>query len=122
MLASRRKLADASTVESEGLGVRAPKEPSAASSAEASRSALLSAGSVPPRAPCGYVGLMNQGATCYLNSLLQVMYCTNDLRSALYGELIQGALGRDFSHRSSLSHILQSALPYGSIRLSSLAT
>lgn len=89
MLASRRKLADASTVESEGLGVRAPKQPSAAASAEASRSALLAAGSVPPRAPCGYVGLMNQGATCYLNSLLQVMYCTNDLRSALYGERLR---------------------------------
>lgn len=92
MLASRRKLADASTVESEGLGVRAPKQPSAAASAEASRSALLAAGSVPPRAPCGYVGLMNQGATCYLNSLLQVMYCTNDLRSALYGELFCSSL------------------------------
>ena len=30
-----------------------------------------------------FVGLRNQGATCYLNSLLQAMYMTPDFRSAL---------------------------------------
>jgi uncharacterized UBP type Zn finger protein len=29
-------------------------------------------------------GLQNQGATCYLNSLLQSLYMTPELRSALY--------------------------------------
>ena len=28
----------------------------------------------------GYVGLKNQGATCYMNSLLQLLYCTKKLR------------------------------------------
>lgn len=32
----------------------------------------------------GYVGLKNQGATCYMNSLLQTLYFTNKLRKAVY--------------------------------------
>nr|VZI34443.1 unnamed protein product [Spirometra erinaceieuropaei] len=32
----------------------------------------------------GFVGLKNQGATCYLNSVLQALYCTNCLRSAVF--------------------------------------
>ncbi|KJR86641.1 ubiquitin carboxyl-terminal hydrolase 7 [Sporothrix schenckii 1099-18] len=33
----------------------------------------------------GFVGLKNQGATCYLNSLLQSLYFTNAFRKAIYG-------------------------------------
>ncbi|RDW36722.1 hypothetical protein B0I73DRAFT_136668 [Yarrowia lipolytica] len=33
----------------------------------------------------GYVGLRNQGATCYLNSLLQSLYFTNAFRKAVFG-------------------------------------
>ena len=32
----------------------------------------------------GFVGLKNQGATCYMNSLLQTMFFTNKLRLAVY--------------------------------------
>ncbi|XP_063230650.1 ubiquitin carboxyl-terminal hydrolase 7 isoform X2 [Bacillus rossius redtenbacheri] len=32
----------------------------------------------------GYVGLKNQGATCYMNSLLQTLYFTSQLRKAVY--------------------------------------
>lgn len=32
----------------------------------------------------GYVGLVNQAMTCYLNSLLQTLYMTPEFRRALY--------------------------------------
>lgn len=36
------------------------------------------------RSEYGFMGLENQGATCYLNSLLQSMYMTPELRKGLY--------------------------------------
>eukprot|EP01032_Pedospumella_encystans_P025073 gene25073-28345_t len=38
----------------------------------------------PPRASVNFVGLENQGATCYLNSLIQSMYMTPELRAGLF--------------------------------------
>ncbi len=32
----------------------------------------------------GYVGLVNQAMTCYLNSLLQSLYMTPEFRNALH--------------------------------------
>lgn len=32
----------------------------------------------------GYVGLVNQAMTCYLNSLLQALFMTPEFRNALY--------------------------------------
>ncbi len=36
------------------------------------------------RAKSGFVGLTNQGATCYLNSLIQAMYMTPELRFSMF--------------------------------------
>ncbi|KYQ88273.1 peptidase C19 family protein [Tieghemostelium lacteum] len=36
------------------------------------------------RSPYGFVGLLNQGATCYLNSLIQLLYMTPELKNELY--------------------------------------
>lgn len=36
------------------------------------------------RSASGYVGLVNQAMTCYLNSLLQALYMTPEFRNALY--------------------------------------
>ncbi|KAH3759656.1 ubiquitin specific peptidase 47 [Pelomyxa schiedti] len=36
------------------------------------------------KSPTGFVGLSNQGATCYLNSVIQALYMTPELRTALY--------------------------------------
>ncbi|KAL0946992.1 hypothetical protein HGRIS_013138 [Hohenbuehelia grisea] len=55
----------------------------------------------------GFVGLKNQGATCYMNSLLQSLYCTNYFRRAVYqiptedehpAESVPLALQRTFYH------------------------
>ncbi|KAF9453207.1 cysteine proteinase [Macrolepiota fuliginosa MF-IS2] len=58
----------------------------------------------------GYVGLKNQGATCYMNSLLQSLYCTRYFRRAVYQipteddsptESVPLALQRVFYHLQS---------------------
>lgn len=38
----------------------------------------------PSREATGYTGLENEGATCYINSLLQSLFCTNEFRRILY--------------------------------------
>ncbi|NXC20898.1 UBP47 hydrolase, partial [Corythaeola cristata] len=40
--------------------------------------------SVLSKSETGYVGLVNQAMTCYLNSLLQTLFMTPEFRNALY--------------------------------------
>lgn len=39
----------------------------------------------PSRAATGFNGIHNEGATCYINSMLQSLYCTNEFRRMVYG-------------------------------------
>ncbi|EPQ30594.1 uncharacterized protein PFL1_02118 [Pseudozyma flocculosa PF-1] len=43
----------------------------------------------------GYVGLKNQGATCYMNSLLQSLFCTHYFRKAVYQIPTEGDIPTD---------------------------
>eukprot|EP01130_Rhizamoeba_saxonica_P016185 TRINITY_DN7432_c0_g1_i1.p1 TRINITY_DN7432_c0_g1~~TRINITY_DN7432_c0_g1_i1.p1 ORF type:complete len:1286 (-),score=382.09 TRINITY_DN7432_c0_g1_i1:31-3888(-) len=49
----------------------------------------------------GYVGLSNQGATCYLNSLIQTLYMTPEFRSAIYNWDFQEYSERLFQEKLS---------------------
>jgi len=44
----------------------------------------------------GFVGLSNQGATCYLNSLIQTLYMTPEFRAAVYNWSFEDHCRRDF--------------------------
>ena len=75
-LSSRRKYVEESAVVSEGQGQSSysPNKYDATSKGE----------SFLPKSDCGHTGLVNQGATCYLNSLLQCLYMLPDFRSSIF--------------------------------------
>ncbi len=61
----------------------------------------------------GFVGLMNQGATCYLNSLLQTLYMTPEFRASLFS--ISGEDLNAISNSNSNSNSLSSSISSTSI-------
>lgn len=54
------------------------------SSTSSSYSSDFSYSSVLAKSETGYVGLVNQAMTCYLNSLIQTLYMTPEFRNAIY--------------------------------------
>ncbi|XP_076349465.1 ubiquitin carboxyl-terminal hydrolase 40-like isoform X2 [Tachypleus tridentatus] len=56
---------------------------------------------MPPRPPCGLCGIENQGATCYLNSLLQTLLFTPEFREGLF-QVVEDELGSVDSHKARI--------------------
>ena len=84
-LKSRRKYVDDSSEVSMGAGTGGSERSrlNEAIQSGASRFLMLQGGLT--KSPSGFTGLVNQGATCYLNSLIQTLYMLPDFRLALYG-------------------------------------
>ena len=68
----------------EGGGGEGDSSPSSLDNSCLSQSAAQEAAPLgPPVAVSGYAGLVNQGATCYINSLLQTLFMTPEFRTAI---------------------------------------
>jgi ubiquitin carboxyl-terminal hydrolase 47 len=78
-LAGRRQYVDDNSVSGYGLGTG-----SASSASSVTKSIKEFPGQYIDRPESGLAGLLNQGATCYLNSLLQSLYMTPEFRQAVY--------------------------------------
>jgi ubiquitin C-terminal hydrolase len=81
-LANRKKYIDEVSDISVGRGVNLAPAKSLNDNSSISRS--LSASAFEPRSLTGYTGLTNQGATCYLNSLLQSLFMFPEFRKATF--------------------------------------
>jgi hypothetical protein len=87
-LAARRKYVDSSCDSVEGTGV---------STADLRGSPGTAGMRFTPRSDTGYAGLENQGATCYLNSLLQSLFMIPDFRRVIYTWKYDSAIhGKNF--------------------------
>ncbi|CAI8010592.1 Ubiquitin carboxyl-terminal hydrolase 24, partial [Geodia barretti] len=66
------------------------------------------------RSPCGYVGLKNAGATCYMNSVLQQLYMTKPAREVILSAPESDAEGESIlpEVQSVFGHMLESKLQF----------
>eukprot|EP01083_Nonionella_stella_P266019 900412_1 len=79
-LASRKKMVDETSSTSaigQGQGSLADDKPTTAK-------LPFYTGDMVDKSPTGFTGLLNQGATCYLNSLIQSLFMTPELREAVF--------------------------------------
>ncbi|XP_015755638.1 PREDICTED: ubiquitin carboxyl-terminal hydrolase 24-like [Acropora digitifera] len=69
---------------------------------------------VAPRAQCGFVGLKNAGATCYMNSVLQQLYMQPALREAIlsFDDSHPDKESVFFQIQSVFGHLMDSKLQY----------
>ncbi|KAF8763443.1 Ubiquitin carboxyl-terminal hydrolase 24 like protein [Argiope bruennichi] len=69
---------------------------------------------VAPRAPCGYVGLKNAGATCYMNSVIQQLYMQPGIKEAILSidENEPNEDGLFYQFQMVFGHLLESRLQY----------
>ncbi|KAA0163486.1 hypothetical protein FNF31_02880 [Cafeteria roenbergensis] len=77
-LASRKAFVDETSESSEGVGA------GATGTVGARRGSKFANVSFVEKSATGYTGLVNQGATCYLNSFLQMLFMTPDFRRSLF--------------------------------------
>jgi hypothetical protein len=82
-LAARKAFVDEASESAEGVGM------GSVSGVTGPRASRFYGQSFVDKSSTGLTGLVNQGATCYLNSLLQMLFMTPDFRSALFGELLE---------------------------------
>lgn len=89
-LASRKKFVDETSEVSSGHGTSLSNDIKSVGSRFIKSSQYFS-----PKSETGRTGLVNQGATCYLNSLLQTLYMIPEFRCAMfqwiYNEAVHGA-------------------------------
>lgn len=69
---------------------------------------------VAPRAQCGFVGLKNAGATCYMNSVLQQLYMQPGLREAIlsFDDFHPDKESVFFQVQSLFGHLMDSKLQF----------
>ena len=93
VLANRKKFVDENFVSSQGEGTQ---------SVELRCENMFHGTKFVDKPEVGYTGLINQGATCYLNSLLQTLYMIPEFRLALFAS--------DFDHIGDDDHNLSKQL------------
>ena len=85
LLAQRKQFVDRNAETTTGAGTNTADERSVLAALESRGVASVAAGvGLAPKSPTGRVGLVNSGATCYLNSLVQALFMLPEFRRAVH--------------------------------------